>query len=447
MRLSCLTQSLSRYALCRLYFCPRSRIAAGRVRSPLCITPPHPCVGVMHSALYTARAHASTKPAATSAAVNYYERLQIAPHATAEEIKASYRRLALEWHPDVVSDARRARAEVQFRAISEAYEVLSDPVRRRAHDDRLGLTQPRSTPVRSPSAAGGAVRPAPRPPAGRPRRTATPVRRAATGKPFVRGDANRVFADAFDGKSLQQLLFEAQRRRRQEHASERRRDSTWRKQSNTSNVNNTKHEDKTSNNSNNKASDTSYGAGAKQSKSTAHHVSKEDDSADYAASASAGFAPAGREASMQRVLYHAAESFAARAQKLYGPSLLNRIQVRGGVSGQTKAAQPPQSHMPFRPFVHTSVPDGVTTPPDPIMGPLSHVNDPQVEVVGRVSGPHEVGQDGEERVQAAEVGRRFECRLRDGTRLPQNAALAHSQREIEGAAHNMGQLYSYHRPY
>lgn len=59
---------------------------------------------------------------------NYYELLGIAPGASFAEIKAAYRRLALQYHPD--KNAGNALAEQAFKEINEAYTVLSDERKR-----------------------------------------------------------------------------------------------------------------------------------------------------------------------------------------------------------------------------------------------------------------------------------------------------------------------------
>ena len=64
---------------------------------------------------------------------DYYEVLGIARTASADEIKRSYRRLAMKYHPDR-ADGNKAEAEVLFKECAEAYEVLSDDDKRRRYD-------------------------------------------------------------------------------------------------------------------------------------------------------------------------------------------------------------------------------------------------------------------------------------------------------------------------
>lgn len=70
---------------------------------------------------------------------DYYEILGVSREATAEEIKRAYRRLAREHHPDV--NQSDPEAEERFKALGEAYAVLSDPEKRR-HFDVYGGESP-----------------------------------------------------------------------------------------------------------------------------------------------------------------------------------------------------------------------------------------------------------------------------------------------------------------
>jgi molecular chaperone DnaJ len=63
---------------------------------------------------------------------DYYEQLAIERTADDGTIKASYRKLAMRWHPD--RNPGDAAAEAKFKAISEAYECLKDPQKRAAYD-------------------------------------------------------------------------------------------------------------------------------------------------------------------------------------------------------------------------------------------------------------------------------------------------------------------------
>jgi molecular chaperone DnaJ len=59
---------------------------------------------------------------------DYYQILQIQPHCTLAEIKQAFRRLAMIYHPD--KNPNDKYAEVQFNEIKEAYEVLTNPVKK-----------------------------------------------------------------------------------------------------------------------------------------------------------------------------------------------------------------------------------------------------------------------------------------------------------------------------
>jgi curved DNA-binding protein len=65
---------------------------------------------------------------------DYYETLGVARTATDAEIKAAFRKLARKHHPDMVAEGAKAGAEERFKEINEAYEVLSDPEKRKRYD-------------------------------------------------------------------------------------------------------------------------------------------------------------------------------------------------------------------------------------------------------------------------------------------------------------------------
>src|ERR1700753_2713761 len=62
----------------------------------------------------------------------YYETLECERGATAEILKSSYRKLAMKFHPD--KNPGDHTAEVKFKEINEAYDVLKDDQKRAAYD-------------------------------------------------------------------------------------------------------------------------------------------------------------------------------------------------------------------------------------------------------------------------------------------------------------------------
>ena len=77
----------------------------------------------------------------------YYETLGCQKGATVEVLKTSYRKLAMQFHPD--KNPGDHTAEIKFKEISEAYDVLKDDQKRAAYD-RFGHA----------AFEGGRVRPA-----------------------------------------------------------------------------------------------------------------------------------------------------------------------------------------------------------------------------------------------------------------------------------------------
>ncbi|XP_078088585.1 dnaJ homolog subfamily B member 6b isoform X2 [Mustelus asterias] len=65
--------------------------------------------------------------------VDYYQVLGVHKNASPDEIKKSYRKLALKWHPDKNPD-NKEEAESKFKQLAEAYEVLSDSSKRNTYD-------------------------------------------------------------------------------------------------------------------------------------------------------------------------------------------------------------------------------------------------------------------------------------------------------------------------
>ncbi|WP_127091034.1 molecular chaperone DnaJ [Aquabacter cavernae] len=63
---------------------------------------------------------------------DYYEVLECDRGADETVLKASYRKLAMKWHPD--RNQGNGEAEIRFKEVSEAYEVLKDPQKRAAYD-------------------------------------------------------------------------------------------------------------------------------------------------------------------------------------------------------------------------------------------------------------------------------------------------------------------------
>jgi len=78
---------------------------------------------------------------------DYYEILGVPRTASDADIKKSFRKLARQYHPDVAKEKKQA--EEKFKEINEAYEVLSDPAKRKKYDE-LGANWQSGAEFRAP---------------------------------------------------------------------------------------------------------------------------------------------------------------------------------------------------------------------------------------------------------------------------------------------------------
>ncbi|KAL8974796.1 MAG: hypothetical protein Q9197_000972 [Variospora fuerteventurae] len=83
-----------------------------------------------------------------------YDALSVSPSASQEEIKKAYRKAALKHHPDKNKD--NPSAGEKFKEVSQAYEILSDPEKRKAYD-RYGLDFLLRGGGEAPSGGGGGM--------------------------------------------------------------------------------------------------------------------------------------------------------------------------------------------------------------------------------------------------------------------------------------------------
>lgn len=74
---------------------------------------------------------------------DYYSILQVSSQATSEDIKLSFRRLARQYHPDL--NPHNPETAEYFKQISEAYEILSDEIKRRRYDSDRNLRRRQTT--------------------------------------------------------------------------------------------------------------------------------------------------------------------------------------------------------------------------------------------------------------------------------------------------------------
>ena len=73
---------------------------------------------------------------------NYYYELEVSKTASKEVIEKAYKVLAKKYHPDSTTETDRAAAEERFKAISEAYNTLSDDFKRKEYDKELEESSP-----------------------------------------------------------------------------------------------------------------------------------------------------------------------------------------------------------------------------------------------------------------------------------------------------------------
>jgi len=83
---------------------------------------------------------------------DYYEVLGVPRTASDEDVKRAYRKLALKWHPDRAKPEQKKTAEEKFKQVAEAYEVLSDPEKRKKYD-RFGKDMKEGQDFRPPTGA------------------------------------------------------------------------------------------------------------------------------------------------------------------------------------------------------------------------------------------------------------------------------------------------------
>ena len=76
-------------------------------------------------------------------AVNYYDLLQINPHAEIETIERVYRILAARYHPDNQDTGDSEK----FRVLNDAYQMLRDPVKRAEYDKQFQITPAGPLPI------------------------------------------------------------------------------------------------------------------------------------------------------------------------------------------------------------------------------------------------------------------------------------------------------------
>ena len=106
-----------------------------------------PCVLAVSRPRLTLPAHHlqqrqfAASPQASAPADDAYSVLGVQKDVSQEDLKAIYKRLAIENHPDRFQGAEREAAEVRFQEMSEAYQMLEDPDLRKHYDEGLAAAK------------------------------------------------------------------------------------------------------------------------------------------------------------------------------------------------------------------------------------------------------------------------------------------------------------------
>ena len=83
----------------------------------------------------------AASPQASAPADDAYSVLGVQKDVSQEDLKAIYKRLAIENHPDRFQGAEREAAELRFQEMSEAYQMLEDPDLRKHYDEGLAAAK------------------------------------------------------------------------------------------------------------------------------------------------------------------------------------------------------------------------------------------------------------------------------------------------------------------
>ena len=72
---------------------------------------------------------------------NYYDILEVSKNASPEIIEKAYKTLVKKYHPDLQQDENKNKYEEKIKKINEAYDILSDPEKRKKYDLNLKNTE------------------------------------------------------------------------------------------------------------------------------------------------------------------------------------------------------------------------------------------------------------------------------------------------------------------